>query len=60
VQAPGADQEHGRGLRIVDALAADWGTEFSPAGRATWCYLAPSASRLSAARSYPQPPIDSC
>jgi anti-sigma regulatory factor (Ser/Thr protein kinase) len=41
VQAPGADSEHGRGLRIVDALATDWGTQASASGRATWCRLNP-------------------
>jgi anti-sigma regulatory factor (Ser/Thr protein kinase) len=36
-QAPGA--EHGHGLRIVAALAAEWGTEPCTAGRATWCRI---------------------
>jgi len=35
--APG--NEHGRGLRIVAALAAEWGTEHSETGSATWCRL---------------------
>ncbi len=38
----GASREHGRGLAIVAALAADWGTETGPAGRATWCRLSTS------------------
>lgn len=36
---PGPDSEHGRGLAIVTALAAEWGTQTSPAGRSTWCRL---------------------
>jgi anti-sigma regulatory factor (Ser/Thr protein kinase) len=32
-------QEHGRGLAIVAAVAAGWGTELTPAGRVTWCVL---------------------
>jgi len=36
-QAPGA--EHGYGLRIVAALAAEWGTEPCTTGRATWCRI---------------------
>jgi anti-sigma regulatory factor (Ser/Thr protein kinase) len=31
--------EHGRGLGIVAALAAEWGTEHSETGTATWCRL---------------------
>lgn len=31
--------EHGRGLRIVAALAAEWGSQASETGRATWCRL---------------------
>jgi anti-sigma regulatory factor (Ser/Thr protein kinase) len=34
---PGA--EHGRGLLIIAALAADWGTEAVAAGRVTWCRI---------------------
>ena len=37
-QGPGA--EHGRGLLIVAAVAAQWGTEPTAAGRATWCRIA--------------------
>ena len=32
--------EHGRGLRIVAALAAEWGSQATETGRATWCRLA--------------------
>ncbi|HUY45496.1 MAG TPA: bifunctional DNA primase/polymerase [Streptosporangiaceae bacterium] len=37
--APGPDNEHGRGLAIVTALAAEWSTQTGPAGRSTWCRL---------------------
>jgi serine/threonine-protein kinase RsbW len=50
VRAPGADSEHGRGLRIVAALAAEWGTEPSASGRATWCRLSPCAEVLHRSR----------
>jgi anti-sigma regulatory factor (Ser/Thr protein kinase) len=43
--------EHGRGLRIVAALAAEWGTQDTETGRATWCRLAhddiPASQNLS-------------
>jgi anti-sigma regulatory factor (Ser/Thr protein kinase) len=35
---PGA--EHGRGLLIVAAVAAEWGTEPAITGRSTWCRIA--------------------
>jgi anti-sigma regulatory factor (Ser/Thr protein kinase) len=35
---PGA--EHGRGLLIVAAVAAEWGTEPASTGRSTWCRIA--------------------
>jgi anti-sigma regulatory factor (Ser/Thr protein kinase) len=41
--------EHGRGLRIVAALAADWGSQASGTGRATWCRLAPDRNPVSSA-----------
>jgi serine/threonine-protein kinase RsbW len=31
--------EHGRGLLLVAALAAEWGTECLGGGRVTWCRL---------------------
>ncbi|MFE4668792.1 SpoIIE family protein phosphatase [Streptomyces sp. NPDC056716] len=33
---PGSEWEHGRGLIIVDALAADWGTAPSGHGKTVW------------------------
>jgi len=41
-QEPGA--EHGYGLRIITALAAEWGTAATARGRATWCRLEGSTS----------------
>jgi anti-sigma regulatory factor (Ser/Thr protein kinase) len=39
---PGPDAEHGRGLLIVSALAADWGQYSTPSGgKAVWAELAP-------------------
>ena len=36
---PGPGEEHGRGLAIVGTLAAEWGSEATGTGRATWCQL---------------------
>ncbi len=36
-----ADDEHGRGLLIVGALAAEWGTNRNRSGRVTCCRLTP-------------------
>jgi CheY-like chemotaxis protein len=33
---PGADATSGRGLVMLDALAAEWGTEFVPSGKNVW------------------------
>ncbi|MCD7438951.1 ATP-binding protein [Streptomyces lincolnensis] len=38
VRKPSADEESGRGMLIVEALAEDWGT--SPDGTRTWCTIA--------------------
>ncbi|GGT14347.1 hypothetical protein GCM10010222_65380 [Streptomyces tanashiensis] len=38
-RASGADEEHGRGLALVDALAACWGTIPLPNGKTVWCIL---------------------
>jgi hypothetical protein len=35
----GAADEHGRGLAIVGALAADWGTEPTTHGKTVWALL---------------------
>ncbi len=43
------DSEHGRGLAIVTALATEWGTEASHAGRTTWCRLGASQRPAEAA-----------
>ncbi len=36
---PEEDDEHGRGLQIVAALAARWGTRPTENGKAVWCLL---------------------
>lgn len=35
-----ADEEHGRGLALVQALATCWGTRPCPDGKTVWCHLA--------------------
>ncbi|HWG94645.1 MAG TPA: ATP-binding protein, partial [Mycobacteriales bacterium] len=40
VRQPDADAEGGRGLVIVQALAARWGSERLSAGKRVWCELA--------------------
>ncbi|WP_205471468.1 SpoIIE family protein phosphatase [Nocardioides sp. SYSU D00038] len=37
---PDDDDEHGRGLNIVEALADDWGTHAAESGKTVWCSLA--------------------
>jgi anti-sigma regulatory factor (Ser/Thr protein kinase) len=39
VMAPSADQERGRGMAIVDALASTWGTNGDGAGKVVWFRL---------------------
>ncbi|MBA2954814.1 SpoIIE family protein phosphatase [Nocardioides sp. MAH-18] len=34
---PDDDDEHGRGLNIVEALTTDWGTRSSESGKTVWC-----------------------
>lgn len=34
---PDDDDEHGRGLNIVEVLATDWGTRSSESGKTVWC-----------------------
>lgn len=36
----GVDAERGRGLRIVDSLATEWGVAPRPSGKTVWCKLA--------------------
>ena len=52
--AAGPDSEHGRGLAIITALAAEWGSETTHAGRATWCRLSTSR-RAAEAALVPEP-----
>ncbi|MGI5398715.1 ATP-binding protein [Streptomyces sp. CA-135486] len=40
VMAPECGDESGRGLRLLAALAADWGTILTATGKAVWCELA--------------------
>ncbi|MFE9772953.1 ATP-binding protein [Streptomyces sp. NPDC005931] len=37
VRAGGCDQECGRGLHLLAALAVDWGTVLTAEGKAVWC-----------------------
>ena len=56
---PGA--EHGRGLALVAAVALEWGTHPTKAGRSTWCRLAGDAvpGGLAAAAAG-EPPSRAC
>ncbi|MEV0485771.1 ATP-binding protein [Streptomyces sp. NPDC050508] len=42
VRAAGPDDENGRGLVLLDALATRWGVEQGPEGKTVWCELPPS------------------
>ncbi|CAG6392299.1 hypothetical protein SCOCK_160081 [Actinacidiphila cocklensis] len=47
------DAEDGRGLLLVDALAADWGSFYDPAGKVVWFEV---ASSIRPARRKQPPP----
>lgn len=42
VRAAGPEDENGRGLVLLDALATRWGVEQGPEGKTVWCELPPS------------------
>ena len=42
---PDDDDEHGRGLNIVEVLADSWGTRASESGKTVWCALRLDGSR---------------
>jgi anti-sigma regulatory factor (Ser/Thr protein kinase) len=39
IASPASGTEHGRGVALVAALAAEWGTEACDGGRVTWCRI---------------------
>ncbi|MGW0819809.1 ATP-binding protein [Streptomyces sp. NPDC002845] len=39
---PATDDESGRGLFLLDALAGHWGVERACGGKTVWCELSPS------------------
>lgn len=43
--AAGCDEEFGRGLHLLEALAVDWGTVLTAAGKAVWCEIATGTGR---------------
>ncbi len=36
---PHDDDEHGRGLNIVEAISEEWGTHRTPTGKTVWCWV---------------------
>jgi anti-sigma regulatory factor (Ser/Thr protein kinase) len=40
LRKPTVDDDHGRGLLIVDTLADEWGIRATAAGKAVWCDMA--------------------
>lgn len=42
-RAAGTDDEHGRGLEIVEALSEQWGTHRRPGGKIVWARLTRTA-----------------
>lgn len=40
------EEECGRGLHLIAALAVDWGTVLTAAGKAVWCEISLSAGKL--------------
>ncbi|KUO13074.1 ATP-binding protein [Streptomyces dysideae] len=45
VSAADCDEECGRGLHLLAALAADWGTVLTAAGKAVWCEISTGTGR---------------
>jgi anti-sigma regulatory factor (Ser/Thr protein kinase) len=45
VKTADCDEECGRGLHLLAALSADWGTALTIAGKAVWCEVPVSAGR---------------
>ncbi|GAA2254118.1 hypothetical protein GCM10010415_12900 [Streptomyces atrovirens] len=45
----GADEESGRGLALLDALALRWGVTHAPGGKTVWCELGAGPGEGSAA-----------
>ncbi|GHD16392.1 hypothetical protein GCM10010313_44620 [Streptomyces violarus] len=39
LRAPSCDEECGRGLHLLAAMAVDWGTMLTAAGKAVWCEI---------------------
>ncbi|WP_279617226.1 ATP-binding protein [Streptomyces albus] len=45
VSSSGSDEEHGRGLVLVESLSAAWGTGRVPAGKVVWFEVEPEACK---------------
>ncbi|WP_282700810.1 ATP-binding protein [Streptomyces sp. CC219B] len=45
LRQPLADDETGRGLLLLDAVARRWGVRLTPTGKTVWCELPPPAVR---------------
>lgn len=50
-RVPGDDDEHGRGLLVVDALSERWGYSSTANGKCVWCELAAWPEQTSAHRA---------
>ncbi|MFF7646020.1 ATP-binding protein [Streptomyces canus] len=44
-KSAGCDEECGRGLHLLSALAVDWGTVLTAVGKAVWCEIAINSGR---------------
>ncbi|MFJ8791127.1 ATP-binding protein [Streptomyces sp. NPDC102462] len=45
LRSANCDEECGRGLHLLSALAADWGTVLTAAGKAVWCEIQLDSTR---------------
>ncbi|AZQ36890.1 ATP-binding protein [Streptomyces cyaneochromogenes] len=55
VRRPAGEQETGRGLLLLDAVAACWGVTQRPGGKTVWCELPGPCNVAGTARPVPPP-----
>ncbi|MEW1826344.1 ATP-binding protein [Streptomyces sp. NPDC088196] len=56
VRDAGPEDENGRGLVLLDAVAVRWGVEQGPEGKTVWCELPPPEADLSSGSDFSSGP----